>query len=279
MDEIDALGQAREEGGGGTSGEGEGCSRRILAELLLELNRISDQASDRTQTTHPSTSITTSMSSSTPTSTCNSPVLLKDETGGHECAGSMEMDDHSSFDTLPLSPDEDQNRARVIVVAATNRIEDCDPALLRRFGVRVFVGPPSKRDRKKMFARHLSDINHNLSDSDLLLLACATDHWSGSDIQSVAREAAMAPVRECIRAAVLRRKRAARREQQGASEETNPDMEARQSMIQGIQDLRPVSLDDFARAIEFLTTGKQQSTTTGEGALDAHYDTSSDEED
>ena len=35
FDEIDALGHTRENGG---SGEGEGCSRRVLAELLLQLN-------------------------------------------------------------------------------------------------------------------------------------------------------------------------------------------------------------------------------------------------
>jgi SpoVK/Ycf46/Vps4 family AAA+-type ATPase len=280
FDEIDALGQSRSDRGGDSGGgEGEGCSRRILAELLIELNRIADQANDR-------------MSAAANYTECDINGAQPDD---DESYGSGAEDTRAS----------DETNARVIVVAATNRIEDCDPALLRRFGVRVFVGPPSKRDRKKMLERHLSDIHHTLSPTDLNLLAAATDKvsnqnasvfydereltnsnacilsfiikWSGSDIQSVAREAAMAPVRECIRTAVLRRKRAARREQQGASQETNPDLEARQSMIEGIQKLRPVSLDDFARGIDFFTTGQQEKSCTS--AFDVHYDSSSDEDD
>lgn len=241
FDEIDALGQSRSGRGSESSGESEGCSRRILAELLMEMNRIADR------------------------STTDSNDKFADD---HE----SDEEEESAQPSVVGTPS-----ARVLVVAATNRAEDCDPALLRRFGTRIFVGPPSKRDREKMLKRHLSGINHNLTPSDIEVLAESTNSWSGSDIQSVSREAAMAPVRECIRSAVLRRKRAARLEQQGDPQETNPDLEARQAMIDGVQNLRPVSFDDFARAVD-LFLGLQENVEQCP-SYEVHYDSSSDEED
>ena len=249
FDEVDALGQSRSENGGESSGESEGCSRRILAELLMELNLIADR--------------TTQSSSNHHRKSIESDREYQDEVVDDEKAG----EPHDGTNATS---------ARVIVVAATNRAEDCDPALLRRFGIRVFVGPPSKRDRKKMLQLHLRDIDHDLSGTDIDLLANVTDKWSGSDIQCVAREAAMAPVRECIRRAVLRRKRAARREQLGASQETNPDLEARKAMIEGVQQLRPVSISDFSLAVDFFL-GNQGRGDLG-SSFDVHYDSSSDED-
>ena len=46
--------------------------------------------------------------------------------------------------------DSSERQVRIVVVAATNRPEDCDPALVRRFGVRVMVGLPTLPDRKNI---------------------------------------------------------------------------------------------------------------------------------
>lgn len=100
---------------------------------------------------------------------------------------------------------------RVILIAATNRPADCDPALLRRFSVRVLIDLPSQRDRCRMIQRFLQDIHHILSHSDIQKISNATHGFSGSDLESFSREAIMAPIRDCLKdAASLKRK--ARRE-------------------------------------------------------------------
>lgn len=260
-DEIDALGRARrsssshsqEDGGGG----GDDCSRRILAELLMELNKLSEHAAQPSQdnsSEEEDRSLTTSQ-----------PIFSSQE------------ENYEEGRLCESKEKENTRNPRLLIVAATNRPEDCDPALLRRFGIRCFVGPPSYKHRRKMLQRALEGVSHTLQPSDFDLLANLTDKWSGCDLQNMTREAAMAPVRECIRAAVLRRKQAAQQEiHDGAStHETNhPDREAHQMMMEGVQNLRPITLQDFAFAIDFVSM-KQDETQ----AREFHYDSSSDEDD
>ena len=86
-----------------------------------------------------------------------------------------------------ISVHERKSKARVIVIAATNRPEDCDPALLRRFAVRVLIGLPTQRDRKRMVRRLLLNIDHNITSKELDDIAIATEGWSGSDLESLSR--------------------------------------------------------------------------------------------
>ena len=196
----------------------------------------------------------------------------------------------NNHDGIGLSP-------RVLVIAATNRPEDCDPALLRRFGIRLKVGLPSCRDRKKMFTKHLSGIEHILSTSDLHNMALSTEGWSGSDIESLAREAAMAPVRECLQIAAIQRRRNSR-EEVGRGQSSFPDddlvktsgdssnrpnpNDAQQLLLESLENLRPVRIDDFEYAIGALSKGEFISRCVGHHfgtkRFETHYDSSSDEE-
>ena len=106
-----------------------------------------------------------------------------------------------------MEDDHNSTSVRVIVIAATNRPEDCDPALLRRFAVQVNVGLPTNRDRKKILRRNMEEIDHTITNKQYSDLAAITDGWSGSELESLAREAVMAPVRECIRSAALMKRR------------------------------------------------------------------------
>ncbi|CAM9715449.1 unnamed protein product [Phaeothamnion confervicola] len=83
----------------------------------------------------------------------------------------------------------------VVVLGATNRIEDCDAALLRRFHARVYVGPPGRADRAALLRRFMEGVDCVLRDGDVAALAARTTGWSGSDVESLCREAAMGPVR------------------------------------------------------------------------------------
>ena len=88
----------------------------------------------------------------------------------------------------------------VVVIAATNRPDIMDPALLRpgRFDKSIFIGPPDKDSRRKIFAIHTA--NKPLAeDVDLNLLAERTEGCTGADISAICNEAVMNAVRELVK--------------------------------------------------------------------------------
>jgi len=88
----------------------------------------------------------------------------------------------------------------VVVIAATNRPEIIDPALIRsgRFDRLVFVGPPGKAGRVNIFNIHLKNLKekHLCEDVNIEELADLTENYVGSDIESLCREAVMLALRE-----------------------------------------------------------------------------------
>lgn len=90
-------------------------------------------------------------------------------------------------------------RIGVTVIAATNRPDKIDAALLRpgRFDRLVYVGPPNQAERKEIFDIHTRKMPCG-SDLTTLELASVTDGYTGADISSVCREAAMAALEENI---------------------------------------------------------------------------------
>ncbi|XP_010554743.1 PREDICTED: calmodulin-interacting protein 111 isoform X2 [Tarenaya hassleriana] len=87
----------------------------------------------------------------------------------------------------------------VTVIAATNRPDKIDPALLRpgRFDRSLYVGPPNKTDREDIFKIHLRKIPYS-SDVSLEELASLTEGWTGADISLICREAAIAALEESL---------------------------------------------------------------------------------
>ncbi|HHV24789.1 MAG: CDC48 family AAA ATPase [Methanosarcina sp.] len=85
----------------------------------------------------------------------------------------------------------------VVVIAATNRPNLLDPAILRpgRFDRLVFIGSPDRKGRLKIFRIHTKD-TPLAEDVDLETLADITKGYVGADIESVCREAVMIALRE-----------------------------------------------------------------------------------
>jgi SpoVK/Ycf46/Vps4 family AAA+-type ATPase len=76
---------------------------------------------------------------------------------------------------------------RVAVLAATNRVDDVDVALLRRFHARVGVGLPDACDRLALISKYLDGLDHTLTPLDKQAVAARTESWSGSDVSSLVR--------------------------------------------------------------------------------------------
>ena len=83
----------------------------------------------------------------------------------------------------------------VIVMAASNRADVLDPAILRRFDRKVHVGYPNTDGRQAILRVHARRIN--MEDTvDFEYLAETTHGMSGADLRNVVNEAALLAVRE-----------------------------------------------------------------------------------
>ena len=91
-----------------------------------------------------------------------------------------------------------QDKARklhVYVIAATNKPWRLDHAFIRRFQKRIYIPPPNKEVRKKLFEYYTRKIRV-ADDVDFDKLAEMTEGYSASDIRDVVMEAYMRTVRE-----------------------------------------------------------------------------------
>ena len=85
----------------------------------------------------------------------------------------------------------------VVVIAATNRPELIDKALLRtgRFDRFVNVDAPDAKSRKAIFEIYTANMPLD-DDVDIKKLVDATDYYVGGDIEAICREAGMRALRE-----------------------------------------------------------------------------------
>ncbi len=88
--------------------------------------------------------------------------------------------------------------SNVIVIAATNRADVLDKALMRagRFDRQIFVDLPDVRERKQIFEVHLKPIKKVDSEFDTEFLAKQTPGFSGADIANACNEAALIAARK-----------------------------------------------------------------------------------
>ena len=86
--------------------------------------------------------------------------------------------------------------SNVIVLAATNRADVLDKALMRagRFDRQIFVDLPDIRERKEIFEVHLTPLK-KVENLDTDFLAKQTPGFSGADIANVCNEAALIAAR------------------------------------------------------------------------------------
>ncbi|MFW9934828.1 MAG: CDC48 family AAA ATPase [Candidatus Thorarchaeota archaeon] len=89
----------------------------------------------------------------------------------------------------------------VVVLAATNRPDMIDDALLRpgRFDIFVFTPPPNQKARQAIFTVHTQNMPL-AEDVRIDELASATEGFSGADIQNVCRKAVLAVLRNNMEA-------------------------------------------------------------------------------
>jgi len=89
----------------------------------------------------------------------------------------------------------------IVVIAATNRPDIVDPAVLRpgRFDRLIYVPDPDEKSRFQIFQIYTKNMPRT-ADVDLANLAAMTQSYSGADIQTLCREAAIYALRKDVNA-------------------------------------------------------------------------------
>lgn len=70
--------------------------------------------------------------------------------------------------------------ARVVIVGATNRPEELDEAVRRRFVKRLYIPLPDEESRSQLFGNLLGNVKHELSEEQISNLVDRTKGYSGN---------------------------------------------------------------------------------------------------
>jgi len=132
----------------------------------------------------------------------NSPCIIFideiDAVGRHRGAGIGGGHDEreQTLNQLLVEMDGFEAHEAVIVIAATNRPDVLDPALLRpgRFDRRVTIQLPDVRGRKEILLVHMKKIKH-VDDIRVEHIALGTPGFSGADLANLCNEAALMAAR------------------------------------------------------------------------------------
>ena len=114
-------------------------------------------------------------------------------------SGVVSGSNESLLNALLVEMDGIENMKDVVVIAATNRPDIMDPALLRpgRFDRLILAPIPDKKARELIFSIHTKDMP--LKTVDVKLLAEKTEGYVGADIEAVCREAAIDALRKDVK--------------------------------------------------------------------------------
>ncbi len=114
-----------------------------------------------------------------------------------DARGGAGREDEQTLNQILVEMDGFDNESGVIVMAATNRVDMLDKALLRpgRFDRHVDVTLPERKDRLAILKVHFKNKPCD-EDVDLEALAAKTAGSSGADLANIANEAAITAARE-----------------------------------------------------------------------------------
>ena len=109
--------------------------------------------------------------------------------------GNRNDEREATLNQLLTEMDGFESQSGVIVMAATNKIDVLDPALLRagRFDRRVFVDLPTKKERAEILRKYLSKIPN---DVDIEKIASITVGFNGATLAAFVNEAALLALRQ-----------------------------------------------------------------------------------
>lgn len=158
----------------------------------------------------------------------------------HPSYENMKAEFMSLWDGLTSEGEGDERDYGVIVIGATNRPFDLDPAILRRLPRTFEIHMPNSIERLDILNKILQfeDVQDDLKESLMDLATEELQGYSGSDLKELCRAAAAKPLREMVR-----------QQQQQQLQQPHQHQHHHQEG-QGQEVLRPISLEDFKQAMK-----------------------------
>jgi len=165
-------------------------------------------------------------------------ILCSRKESDHEASRRLKTEFFASFDGLVANAAaaatandhqaaKNQQEQRILVVGATNRPQELDDAALRRFTKRIYIPMPDLLTRKLLLVKLLSVHDDPLTGAEIDVIAKATAGYSCSDVTNLCREAALSPLRDHSPTSIKNI---------------------------GVQDIRPISCQDFVNALAKVRT-------------------------
>ena len=118
-------------------------------------------------------------------------ILCKRSDSENEAMKRLKTEFLIQFDGVGSSAD-----AKVLIIGATNRPFDLDPAVVRRLPKRVYVGPFNEVEKKGFIKTIIQQNECTITDSQFEQIAKMCTNYSNSDLKELCREAAYEPLRE-----------------------------------------------------------------------------------
>ena len=142
-------------------------------------------------------------------------ILSKRKDGENDAMKRLKTEFLIQFDGVGSSEE-----TRVLIIGATNRPFDLDPAVIRRLPKRVYVGPFNDEEKKGFIKKIITQNKCNITDDQYLQIPKMCKNYSNSDLKELCREAAYEPLREL-----------------------------NTSSLQKVGELRPIVFEDFNKAV------------------------------
>src|SRR5437899_3895803 len=127
----------------------------------------------------------------------NAPAIVfideLDAVGAQRTGHGFNREQDQTLNQLLVELDGFEGAEQVVVMGASNRIQDLDPALLRpgRFDRQMLVPPPDLAGREAILRVHTRGKPLNIDDVDLGLVARQTSGLTGAELANVCNEAAI----------------------------------------------------------------------------------------
>jgi len=127
----------------------------------------------------------------------NSPAIIfideLDAVGAQRSGHGFNREQDQTLNQLLVELDGFEGAEQVVVMGASNRIQDLDPALLRpgRFDRQLLVPPPDLAGREAILRVHTRGKPLNIDDVDLATVARQTSGLTGAELANICNEAAI----------------------------------------------------------------------------------------
>lgn len=149
-------------------------------------------------------------------------LLTQRVDGEHDSTRRMKTEFLVQFDGVATGAED-----RLLIIGATNRPQELDEAARRRFTKRIYVPLPDESSRRQIIQNLVKKQKNNLTEECLNHISQRAEGFSGADVATLCKEAAMVVLRAVVRA-------------RGGAKNLSPD------------DLSPISRADFDAALRLV---------------------------